>query len=60
MQVFDEIKTGVCGLSLDDLPYALRCVGIGLTDNQVHRLFPRLYGTHRSITHMPRLGARVQ
>jgi hypothetical protein len=44
LQVFEELKTSVSGLSPDDVPYALRCVGIGLSDMQVHRLFPRLCG----------------
>lgn len=47
LQVFEELKTSVSGLSPDDVPYALRCVGIGLSDMQVHRLFPRLCGAYR-------------
>jgi len=43
-QVFDEIKTSVRGLSLNDLPYALRCLGIDLSDHQVEALLPNIYG----------------
>lgn len=42
-QVFEEAKAGVCGLRASDLPYALRCLGIDLTDHQVHALLPGIY-----------------
>ena len=47
-QVFEEIKTGVRGLSLTDLPYALRCLGIDLSDYQVEALLPNLYSKPNS------------
>jgi hypothetical protein len=44
VQVFEEVKRGVRGIHVADLPYALRLVGVDLTDRQVERCLPRYYG----------------
>lgn len=44
-QVYHQMKGGVCGIKVPDLAYALRCVGIDLSDHHVQSIFPHLYGT---------------